>query len=283
MRIFKQGLILLAGLLMISSVWAGSVEEASEVVEVEGAEKIDVRIDFGTGELDIEPSDMENAARLDISYEPQKVRYDLDYSRRGKTGYLHFESELRHHVSHRHVENDCDLLLSRRYPTALELDLGACDAKIELGGIPLSALSVDAGATSAVIGFSERNPTRLEDIDIEVGAASLEMTGLGNANAEHMEFSVGAASCDLNFSGDFHGETEVEIDVGIGSVDVTVPRDLALRIEGDNSWFSSVDFHRLDLNEVDDDVWETRNFDDAKDRLIIVIEVGMGSIDIYGK
>ena len=44
---------------------------------------------------------------------------------------------------------------------------------------------------------------------------------------------------------------------------------------------SSIDFHGGDLEEVDEDFFETPGFDKAKDRLYLKLEVGMGSIDIY--
>ena len=116
-----------------------------------------------------------------------------------------------------------------------------------------------------------------------IGASSLDFLDLGNAHVDRMNFSCGAASCVLDFRGDFRGETELDLEVGVGSVDIVVPRGLAVRVEGDDSWFSSLDFHGLKLREVRDDVWETPGFDDANDRLTIQVDIGIGSVDIYSR
>lgn len=281
--LYKLSLIGLVLLLSAGSVRADRTEKVSEVVPIDGAKKLEVEIDFGAGTLDITSADIEEAARLDIVYSPRWVSYDLEYSKRGETGRLYLESDLRRKTNMEDVDNEWDLTLSRRYSLDLEMDIGASESFIDLGGIPLTRLVMDIGATSGTIDFSEPNPERLREFDIDVGASSLEITGLANANLERMDISSGAASCELDFRGEFRGRSEVDLEVGVGSVDIIIPRGLAVRIEGDESWFSSLDFHGLDLDRIEDDVWESPDFEDAQDRLTIMVDVSMGSVDIYEK
>jgi len=262
---------------------ADRTEEVSEIIPAEGAKKLEIEIDFGAGTLDIMSADIEDAARLDIFYSPRWVSYDIDFSRRGETGRLFLESDLRHRSKMEDIDNEWELTLSRRYPIDLEMDIGASESIIDLGGIPLTRLVMDVGATSGTIDFSEPNPERLRDFDVDIGASSVEFTGLANANFERMDISCGAASCELDFRGEFRGESEVDLEVGIGSVDIIIPRGLAVRIEGDENWFSSFDFHGLDVDLIDDDIWESPDFDEATDRLTIMVDVSMGSVDIYEK
>jgi len=270
--------ILLAGLSM-----AGNVETVTEKVDAEGAKNLEVEIDFVAGELLIRGEDIPEAAELKIHYTPRWVDYDVDYKKKGNTGHLYLESELRRSRYDRKAENEWDLVLSTRYPMELSLDVGACEAEMDLGGLRLTELDIEIGATSGTIDFSEVNPERMRELSIEVGASSLEIHNLGNANFERMIFEGGAASCEFDFHGDFRGQSEVELEIGLGSVDVTVPRALAIRVETDDSWFSSVDFHGLEMVKVDDDVYETPDYDKADDRILFRIEVGMGSVDIYGR
>jgi len=165
----------------------------------------------------------------------------------------------------------------------LEIDIGACESRMDFGGIPLRDLIIDMGASSTVIEFSEPNPIRMEQFNIDVGASSLELIDLGNANAERIDVSCGAASCELDFRGNFSGETDLDLEVGMGSAEITIPDGVAIRVEGDGGFFSSIDFHGVRLREIDDDVWESRDYDDAEDRLNIRVEVGMGSVDIYSE
>ena len=262
---------------------AGPTKTARETVPAEGVENIEVEIDFAAGELVINSADQDEAAKLEIVYSEDWVGYDVDYHTRGKTGRLVLESDLRgHRHNHDDLENEWTLTLSTKYNTIIDIDMGACDADLDLGGLRIEEMHMDVGATSGHIDFSEPNPITLEDMDVDVGASSLEMKHLGNAHIERMSFSCGAASCELDFSGDFRGETVLDLDVGVGSADVMVPEDVGVRVIGEDGWFSSLDFHGLKLRRVDDDVRETEDFDDAEKRLVIRVDVGMGSVDIYG-
>jgi len=119
-----------------------------------------------------------------VTYTPRWVTYDIDYRKRGGTGHLFLESNLRRNRSHDDSENEWELTLSTRYPMLLDLEVGACEAEFDLGGLPIRELSLEIGAASGRIDFSKPNPERLTEITIEVGASSLEIYNLGNANFE---------------------------------------------------------------------------------------------------
>ena len=270
-------LILVAG-----QVLAGRIEEVSESFEVGDAENIVIEGDFSVGELRILTSDMSEVAIFDIEYDKRKIRYYADYDTRGKTGYVDFGSEMKRSFNSGNVVNEWDILLSTKYSTRLILDMGACEVDIDLGGLPLTELELDIGAASGRIEFSSKNPERLEEMDIDIGASSVKITKLGNANFEYFDFNCGAASAELDFSGDYSGQGEVQIDVGVGSADISIPRDLEVRIITDDSgWLSSIDFHHDDLKKVRRGTYETKGYRDAKTRLLIEVDVGMGSVDFY--
>ena len=132
--------------------------------------------------------------------------------------------------------------------------------------------------------FSEPNPIRLSEINIDAGASSIEMKSMGNANFDELNFSGGVGSFEIDLRGEYHGESRVEIEIGLGSAEIVVPKGLPIRIETEGgNWLSSIEFHNDDLDEIDDDLFESSDFDDAEDRLIISVEVGLGSIEIYWK
>ncbi|MEE8575858.1 MAG: LiaF domain-containing protein [candidate division Zixibacteria bacterium] len=273
--------VLLLTFAMFSTVLADRIEETTTKVGPDGAKSILVECDFGAGELTIIPKKMSDVAVLDVTYEPRKVDYDVSYEVRRDVGHLSLESELVRHRDIEDLENDWELTLSTEYPTELNLEVGACEADIDLGGIPLTDLSIEIGAADGRLEWSKPNPERLKNLSIEVGAASLVVSQLGNANFEYMTLECGAASCELDFRGDYHGESVVDIEVGLGSIEIVVPRGLAIRIESDdNSWFSSIDFDDLDLGRGRRGRYESDDFETATDRLVLILQVGMGSIDI---
>jgi hypothetical protein len=263
---------------------AGRSKHEFRKIDAEGANRIEVQLEFVVGELRVLPDDVAEAAVLDLTYDPRRVEYDIDYKVRRGTGYLAIESSRRRKNETDTEDNKLDLLLSTRYPVSLEMDIGACDAEIDLGGVRLERLDIDIGAASGDIDFSEPNPQRLEEIDIDAGASSLDLHSIGNANFDLLTFDGGVGSFDLDFRGRYEGESRIEIDIGLGSADIILPRGVPVRVESSGSgWFSSVDFHNEDLDEMDDNAFESSDFDTAKTRIIIDIDVGMGSADIYWK
>jgi len=269
-------------LLLTAPLMAGETETATEKIDIQDAERLAVVCDFGAGDLIITTADIPEAAILEVTYDPRRFDYDIEFYTRGEVGHLIMESSTRKSSRLRNADNEWRLTLSTRYPLELELDIGACDAEIDLGGLPLTRLSLDVGAASGEIDFSKPNPRRLKEIKMDIGASSVEVTNLGNANFEFLSFSGGAASTSLDFLGAIKSSCEASLDIGLGSAKFILPEGLAVRIRTDgDGWFSNVDFHNRDIEEVRDDVYETPDFDDADIRLTIDLDIGMGSADFY--
>ncbi len=271
-------------MLLAASAVSARMEEVSKQIDPEGAERIVIEADLGGGQFNVTTKDMNEAALIDIEYDPKRVDYEVHYRVKRSSGYLILESTTRRGKDLDTDRNIWDVTLSTRYPVEMHMEFGACDAEMDLGGIPLEELSLEVGAASGVIDFSQRNPAQMRDLSIDAGASSLEIVSLGNARFDEMSFEGGVGSFDIDFRGKYEGESEARIEIGLGSADIIIPRDLAVRIETEGgNWLSSVDFHDDDLEEIDDDIYETPDFDEADDRLVLIIEVGLGSIDVYFK
>jgi hypothetical protein len=263
--------------------FAERAERASETISSEGCGRLDLRLDFSAGVIDVAPADIDDLLELDIYYTPRLVTYDIDKSTRGDRCLVVLESGRRRTRDLDDSENEWTLQLSKKYPTSIEMDIGACEGRMELGGIPLTDLTLDVGAADLEIDFSEPNPERLEELNVDCGASSLEISGLANANVESMEFDVGAGSCDIDLRGDLKGETRIDISVGVGSVDVILSSDVELMLEGDDGWLSSIEFRGFDMSKTRRGTWKTDGFDEAQNRVIISADVAMGSVTIRGK
>ncbi len=273
-------LILVAAMVVV----AGRMEQFSQKVDSEGAKNIEVVIELAAGEFYITAADMAEVATVDVEYDSRRVECVVDYDVRDATGQLHLESTLLRRRNIDTEDNIWEVVLSNRYPMTLDIEVGACDAEFDLGGIPLTELTLEIGAAAGEIDFSTPNPERLEEIDIEAGAASVTLMNIGNANFERFNFEGGAGAFELDFRGEYKDEAEISIEIGLGSAEIILPRDIPVHIEtGDPGWFSTVDFHNDDLDEVDDGIYESEGFEDASVRIYLEIEVGLGSVDIYFK
>ncbi|MBI5266058.1 MAG: hypothetical protein HY851_02385 [candidate division Zixibacteria bacterium] len=283
MRLAK---LLCVAALVVAMATLGSARDMktdNQTIAAEGAKRLDINCRFGAGILTVRPVSTADAARIDARYDADRIDLDVDYRVRGETGRLDIESE--HHGSNVETDdNQLTLNLSDKLPTDLSLKIGAAEGDVDLGGIPLSRLDLDIGAASGVISFSKPNPQRLEEASISIGASSANLRNFGNANFDRLTCKVGAASSDLDFRGEYHGESEIILSVGVASAEVILPIGVPIRVESsDSHFFSSVDIHGGDLDEIDDDIWESPGYQTAKDRILLRVKVGMGSVDLRWK
>jgi hypothetical protein len=124
-----------------------------------------------------------------------------------------------------------DLAVGTARPFALELDTGASDCVLELGGVPLTRLQIRQAAGRLRAGFSRPCPEGLGEVRVDAGATSLELAGLGHAGFAELRVQGGAARCDLRFDGPLRRDARAAIDVGVASVRVAVPGSTAARVE----------------------------------------------------
>jgi hypothetical protein len=126
-----------------------------------------------------------------------------------------------------------DLMLGKGRPYSLTLELGANEGTADLGGLPLTRLTIKYGAGKQSIDFSAANPELMTALSVAAGAAAVEMHGLAHANFSEMQVEGGAASFVLDFSGQLRRPGQVRISTGMASVDVHVPSDTPARITTD--------------------------------------------------
>jgi hypothetical protein len=124
-----------------------------------------------------------------------------------------------------------DLSLGTARPYALELDCGAADAALDLGGLPLTRLVVRQGAGRLRLDFSAPGRASLAELCVNAGASSLEMARLANSGFSELHVAGGAARFDLDFGGELARDGQARIEAGMASVRLAVPGAAAARID----------------------------------------------------
>lgn len=268
-------------ILLVSAVLAGEFENKRFSFKPDNIDRLNVKIELGAGELEIRVGDIDDVAIAEVEYNERKVEVFSNYDERGRTGIVEFESETKRKFNIDTDDNIWDITLSEKYPVELEIDIGACEAEIDLGGLPLEYLDFDVGAADIEILFSRPNPVRAEKIEIDAGVVELEVKKLGNANFDRLSFEGGAGDFDIDFSGEYKGISRAKISIGLGSAKIRIPSDLPVRIETSDSFLSSVDFRHEDESCLDgDDYYETKDFRHSDIGLDLEVSVGLGSIEI---
>ena len=190
-----------------------------------GDEARNVEIGMGVGTLDIQPGAENALVEGEVTYNvaelKPEVTVDDDDVRVVQDKLEGVIPEL-----DQGIKNEWTLKLGST-PIALTLNVGAAAANVELGGLALTKLTVSQGASDFGLSFSEPNQAEMGTLQVTAGASNMTLSGLANANAEHISFKGGAGAYTLRFDGELQRDVEVSIDAGLGSVVIVVPEGVA--------------------------------------------------------
>jgi hypothetical protein len=169
--------------------------------------------------------------------------------------------------------------LTDAVPLSLKIGLGAGKGKFDFSGLKLKSLKVSAGASSADLQCNEPNSISCDNVTIESGVSKLTANSLANLNFRKLKFSGGVGAYTLDFAGKLQQTAYADVEVGLGSIVVYVPRNTPTKVITDESWFSSVDVDDC-LEKTRKGTYETDGFDRSDCTLTIKIGSGLGSIKI---
>ena len=237
-----------------------------------------VRVAYGAGRLDVsatsEPVLYSMLLRYDESLATALHRYDAD--RRTLTlGLGDMSVRLSHNVKDQ-ARGEMRLALSRSVPMDLTFDLGATKATLELGGLTLHDLRIESGAGEAFVSFGSPNPSSMRALDIDVGAASLQMRELANANTALVRVKGGVGSVDLGFGGQWMQDMAVDADLALGKLTLHVPPEVGVRVEL-RRFLASFEHEGLTKRG---DAFFSDNWDTARFRLRLHASTTIGGISI---
>ena len=252
--------------------------------QVDGIERLDVDVEYAVGRLTIDPADTGLLYQMDLRYDANAFEPARQWSTEGGTGHLALQLKSEDGDFDLDDFGDVDdsdlgaleLGLSREIPTTLSLGVAAAEAKLHLGGLALERFVFRTGASQTKIDFDVPNPVRMDRLELAAGAADFEAAGLGNARFDSFEFTGAVGDVTLDFTGAWEGSAEGEIKMGLGSLSLTFPRDLSVRIEKQGFLTS---FNSAGFDEVDGG-YQTSNWADAANRLTLKVRAGLGDIDV---
>ncbi len=280
--ILAGGGILLLGLIF-PQVYGREHSQKTEVkrIEFSGEKEVRVKIEIGVANIDLKKNISGNILDAEMEYDPDRMTVRADYIRSENRGKLYLESDSKEKgLDLSQDENYWKLEFGDRMPLSFDMDIGACEADFDFTGLLIDELDMDLGASSVEVEFRRPNLKRLSEINIDVGASKLKMYGLGNANFEEMVFDGGAGDFTLDFTGDFDHTANVSIDMGMGSLNILVPKDAGVQIRKESSFLASFSIDEDEFEEVEDDLYENGNFGKTIKQLVFVIEAGLGSVQV---
>ncbi|WP_301109796.1 toast rack family protein [Sporosarcina sp.] len=171
-------LIVAAGLIGIVGFWGYGLLKSDKVsgdlsIEKDHAKSLDVDIQFGAGNLLIEGGAEEWVDGF-IDTNVKKWYPNVTYKNKRKTGYVEIHQKTKGFSVLRKNRNDWNLQLTNEIPVNLNVEMGVSDAELNLIGIRLSHLSVDAGVGDTTINLQDDWQDSFDaEIDLGVGDAKI--------------------------------------------------------------------------------------------------------------
>jgi hypothetical protein len=228
----------------------GKLQTRSQVVERDGAAPVTVEIAMGAGKLDIAGGARElleatftyNVAELEPAASYANGRLAVrDQGVRTSVGSL---------LDIRDFRNEWELHFSEEAPLAMDLELGAGRANLELGELALTRLDIDGGAGEVVVDLS------------------------GSQTLRQLSYNAGAGASTIDLSGDWAGDLDADINGGLGAITVRLPAGVGVRV-GVDTGIGAVEASGL---QRDGDIYTNEAYGTADVTLRIHISSGVGPV-----
>ncbi len=165
-------------------------------------------------------------------------------------------------------------------PLSIDAELGAGKSDFDLSGLIVNDLSISTGASSSRLSFNEMNTGEIKTLRIESGVSKFVADNLNNAHFSRMEFDGGVGSYILDFGGELKRDVKVDINVGLGSLNIIVPKKIGLRIKYEDSWLSNLSLDDEEFIRKRKGIYESQNYAEAEGKMDVYIESGLGSVKV---
>lgn len=255
---------------------AQTLKSVTSARQLQGERHLDAELRFGAGRLRVAPGPANLLYRMELRYDDRTFRPLTDYDRASGTLRLGLENLRRRGETRLDDEQRATIALSPSVATALDLEFGAGEAEVELGGMALESLDLSTGASETRVSFSTPNRVDARSIRLEAGAAEIRVEKLGNARAERFVFKGGVGEATLDFTGAWTRSATASIDMGLGQVTLRLPRGLGVRITKD-SFLASFEHGGMIRRG---NAWYSRGYDEARTKLDIEIDAALGAIEV---
>jgi hypothetical protein len=256
---------------------AQSLETVAASRQERGERSLSVHVTFGMGDFSMTRDQGSALYRANIVYDSERFDPVLEYANgQLQLGVDSDGDRLRNLKAIRGQR--VDLSVSPRVPLSLDFEFGAGKADLDLGGLALERVEVRTGASEAAIQFSRPTTRPCERFEVEMGAAQLQVEGLGNSNCSQIDVRGAAGSLVLDFTGEWQheGVTEANVELGLGDLMLRFPSNLGVSIEIER-FLASFD---ADGFTKQGDRYISANYEQSASKLHIDLKAIVGDVEV---
>lgn len=243
--------------------------------QLQAEEELSVEVKYGAGRFRVSPVNSRHLYRVHLRYDEEVFEPVHEY----RDGALRIGVEGgggSRAIRRLEGDGELDLELTRQVPMDLVMEFGAVKAELDLGGLRLRTLQLTTGASDAQLRVSDPNPIELDRAVFQVGAASFRARELGRLNARELQVDAGVGDVRLDLTGLHRADTRVKVSMGVGSVEIEVPRGVGIELTR-STFLTSVTAPDLTRRG---DTWVSPEWDRADRKVRIQVDAAFGSITV---
>ena len=213
-----------------------------------------------------ELTDKNNISRLDLKVKPNKTN----------------DNNTRSFINSLMEEGNDNYKINFEMPTKISTDMnlnfGLGKVDLDFSGIRIAQLVMNCGLSDVSLVNKKSNIINCEKIHISTGVSDFNSLGLGNFNASNYIFDVGMGSAEIDMSGSANKNSDLKIDVTVGSLELKLPKNTNIELIINKNMLSSVNVKGLISSG--DGKYTSRNTQKRWATMKAEISVGLGSVDI---
>lgn len=153
----------------------GKMEEITVEVAKDKAEKLEIELNMGAGELIVSEGTGE-WLEGEVAYNNDKLEPKVTYDLNGDEGHLVFEQKQKSLSSIKlgDIKNEWDIKLSKDVPIDLAVNAGASNTNLSLQGVQLTSLDVNAGVGDMTVDLTG-DWNESFNVDLKMGVGQTEV------------------------------------------------------------------------------------------------------------
>ncbi|MGI8783895.1 MAG: LiaF domain-containing protein [Acidobacteriota bacterium] len=248
---------------------------------VSAEKSVDYRLENPVGTLQLSLGGAGKVFDLDADYDERKLKPEFRYDVVGDRGDFSFKFESATDRARNASKTNLRLRVSPDLASSFWVRAGVGKSEVDLTKVRLKRLQVESGVGETVVSVYEPNPERCDRIELKAGVGSFQTVGLGNANFRELNFEGGVGEADLDLTGQWTNPADIDIKVGIGSVEVTLPRELGVELRVSKNFMSGLSLQ--DFDRRGDNEYVSENFAQSKVHVRINVETGIGGVVVRWK
>lgn len=224
----------LAGILLLpAALGAQTMRTTSVSRQQHGEKEFSAKIDFGAGTVTVRPATAGTLYSMRLRYDAERYaplsRFNSD-SRQVVLGTQSVgDGGLR--VSNReHLAQDALIELSPSADLALDANLGAVEAGLELGGLRITEARIRTAASKTTLRFSSPNQAVCRSLELNAGAAEFQALKLGNSGCREIGLEGGVGDVTLDLTGAWPIDAHVSARVSMAGLTIQLPRSVGVRL-----------------------------------------------------